>query len=498
MSAAGEMIRIRQAGFTYDGADTPTVTGIDLTVHAGECVVLTGPSGGGKTTVTRMANGLIPHFYEGRLTGSVQVRGLDITQNEPHVFSRMVGSVFQNPRSQFFNTDTDSEIVFGMENAGIPRPEMKRRYADTVRQLDIGHLTGRDIFQLSGGEKQMVACGSVHAMQPDIYVLDEPSSNLDEQAVQRLRQFLKLVKEEGKTILIAEHRLYYLRDIADRVIRMDQGRMKEAWTGRELGAMDDSMREAWGLRSFAPTPLPRVEREARMDGAPLLQVRGLSCGYNRPDRVFRQMSFSLYAGEIVGLLGENGQGKTTLARTLCGLHRQWEGEIWIGGRWTKPRRRQKLCSLVMQDPNYQLFSDSVEEELLLCAREADRPEKERVDGLLRQLSLYTVRGQHPMALSGGQKQRLCVALAAVSPAKILIFDEPTSGLDFCSMRAVAELLQLLAGLGKTIMVISHDYEFLHTACGRFLQMEREGSMLSGEQAGNRKQEKGYASCKQAQ
>lgn len=228
------MIEIDHVSFQYSGAEKENLQDFTLQISKGECVVLTGESGCGKTCVTRLINTLIPHFYEGELKGKISIDGVDTTTIQPHDLSDKIGSVFQNPRSQFFSLDTDSEIVFGMENKGIPYQTMLQRYQQTIQELHIEKLQNRNLFDLSGGQKQTIAFASVYALNPDIFVLDEPSSNLDPDAIQELRRLLLLIKAQGKTIIVSEHRLYFLNGIADRIVLMELGKMKKVWTAKEF------------------------------------------------------------------------------------------------------------------------------------------------------------------------------------------------------------------------------------------------------------------------
>lgn len=462
------MIELEKASFMYEGAEAAALQGVSLRVRPGECVVLTGASGCGKTTVTRLVNGLIPHFYAGEVSGRVLVAGKPVADAQPHELSPLVGSVFQNPRTQFFNTDTTSELVFGMENAGLPHNEMHARYGDTVRDLQLEALTGRDIFALSGGEKQRIAFGGVYAMSPLAYALDEPTANLDAQAVAHLRDALLHVKSQGRAILLAEHQLAYLRGVADRIVLMKDGRIAGEWPAEDFAALSDNALADLGLRSFRESPIPALG-DYRAPTTTAIEIRGLCARYGDRE-VLSGFEFGAGKSEIVGITGANGKGKTTLARTICGLHRESGGQILFSGKALPPKKRSRHAYLVMQDPNYQLFSDSVGGELRLNAM--GKPPPEKLEHVLQRLELEAYRERHPLSLSGGQKQRLAIALAALSPADILLFDEPTSGLDYGNMRRVTQMLEWLAERGKTILVISHDRELLTMGCHRVVGLEQ--------------------------
>ena len=462
------MVELEQVSFRYEEMETEALRNISLKVDRGKCVVISGNSGCGKTTVTRLINGLIPSFYPGELSGTIKIDGEDISGREPHELAAQIGSVFQNPRTQFFNTDTDSEIVFGMENCGIPYEEMHCRYEQTVKNLNLENLCGRDIFALSGGEKQQIAFGSIYALSPEIYVLDEPSANLDRIATLRLRNLLLQLKNSGKTLLISEHRLYYLRDVADQIALIHEGRLTGVYDMNNLSALSVETLNRMGLRTLRDIEISASSTNCHAK-TPALEIRNLSVKRGKKT-VLKNINISADYGEIVGIIGENGIGKTTLARTVCGLMKEKTGDIYFAGQLMNIRMRKQFAFLVMQDPNYQLFSDSVVGEMALTAS-GEIPNSEDVQRILSSLELTSVWDRHPLSLSGGQKQRLCIALAALSPAQILFFDEPTSGLDFENMNRVAKMLKELSKK-KAIIVTSHDNEFLNLACTRIISLSR--------------------------
>lgn len=463
------MIELKDVSFRYEGAKDQALSHVSMVVQKGECMVLTGLSGCGKTTITRLINGLIPDFYPGELNGSIFVDGENIAEKQPHELSAMVGSVFQNPRTQFFNTDTDSELVFGMENSGVAYEEMHRRYDHTVQDLQLQKLCGRDIFALSGGEKQSIAFGSIYALSPEIYLLDEPSANLDRQAIMRLRDILLKLKDMGKTLLISEHRLYYLRGVADRVALVEQGVITEIHPWEALENWTDETLHQKGLRSIRDTTIEFSGPPLRAH-TPVLAIRNLTA-VRKKNVIFEHVDLTVSEGEIVGITEPNGFGKTTLARIVCGLMKEKSGSVLLGGTPARAPLRKRSAFLVMQDPNYQLFSDSVEHELKLTIhREA--PQEAAITEVLQDMDLEEMRERHPLSLSGGQKQRLCIALAALSPAKLLIFDEPTSGLDYRNMQRVAGMIRKLADDKRAVLVISHDNEFLNMTCTRIISLSK--------------------------
>ena len=460
------MISIDRVSFGY-GEAQETLSQVSAAIAPGECVLLCGASGCGKTTVTKLINGLIPAFTPGcRLEGRVEVDGLDPGTTPMYELARKVGSVFQNPKSQFFNLDTDSELAFGLENEGRPPEEIRKRVSDTVDALHLQELQARNIFSLSGGQKQLLAFGSVYAMGPEIFVLDEPTANLDQDAIARLHDQIAGLKRQGRTVVIAEHRLYFLTDLIDRVLYLRDGVLERTFTRKQFFALTDGEREALGLRTLIPAgcTLPAAAPAGAKEG---LSVEGLTCAYRKEPPVFQALSFSARPGEVVAITGPNGVGKTTLSRCLCGLIREQAGQIALNGRPLNRKERQKAAFCVMQDVNHQLFSDSVWGECRMSA--PDAPDSS-LKGVLDSLHLLPFRERHPMSLSGGQKQRLAVATALLSEKPILIFDEPTSGLDYARMVEVSGVIRSLAQQGRIVLVVTHDQEFLQRACDRVLRL----------------------------
>ncbi|MGO5065959.1 ABC transporter ATP-binding protein [Clostridium sporogenes] len=458
------MLKVNDVTFNYVGKESRGIFDVNLDVNKGECILLCGKSGCGKTTITRLINKLVPYFYEGNLKGNLTIDDHKIEKLDMYEVSEKVGSVFQNPRSQFFNVDTDSEISFGMENLSYPREVIKERLKKTTKDLNIENLLNRDIFKLSGGEKQKIAFASIYAMSPEVFVLDEPSSNLDAKAIEELRRNISLLKKQGKTIVISEHRLYYLKDLVDKVVYMDKGYIKNIYSREKFNELSIEERYKMGLRAIDLSKVKMSIKESKFKSEDVLEIKNVSLRYNK-NNVLQNVSFKVKRGEVIGIIGGNGAGKSTFSRTLCGLNKKYDGDFYFNGHKVDNKSRLKLSYMVMQDVNYQLFAESVLNECKFGIKDAD---EELVETTLKELGLYGYRNVHPNTLSGGQKQRLAVAVSIVCKKEILIFDEPTSGLDYNSMVQVSRLINKLSDMGKIVFIVTHDYEFVSQVCNRVI------------------------------
>ena len=466
------MIKIDHISFSYgeENENTGGVRDIDLNIEDGQFVVLCGESGCGKTTITRLINGLIPHYYEGQMAGEVWVNGEKVSEQPLYDTAAVVGSVFQNPRSQFFNVDTTSEITFGCENLGQPEKDIRERFAKTVRDFRLEKLMDRNIFHLSGGEKQKIACAGVSIMEPDVLVMDEPSSNLDAASILDLRKILAFWKSQGKTIIVSEHRLYYLRGLADRFIYLAEGQVSRDYSAAEFEQLTEQQRSNMGLRTFAlerllPPVLPQQEKTA-------LALHNFRFAYKNEPETLHIMDCEIPTNRIVGIIGNNGAGKSTFSRCFCGLEKRC-GEIVWNGRKYRPKDRLSTCYMVMQEVNHQLFTESVLDEVLISMEEENQ---ERAEEILNRLDLLAFKDRQPMSLSGGQKQRVAIASAIASKRSILFFDEPTSGLDYRHMKEVANVLRQVRDAGITVYVITHDLELILDCCTDIIHLE-DGSVI---------------------
>jgi len=461
------MIELNNCSFLYQNADTAVVKNLNLHIKSGECIVLCGKSGCGKTTITRLLNGLSPEYFSGELTGNCTTFGLEAGKSKIEDYVPIVGSVFQNPKTQHFNIDTTAELAFPCENMGMASEDIRKRVYENSRDFGIEYLLNRNIFNLSGGEKQKIAFGTACMLNPRLLVLDEPTSNLDYKAIDDLHEMIVKKKEEGVTIVIAEHRLAWLVDVADRFCYFENGELVEQWSSDEFQSIPSERLQSLGLRSanleeFRKKTFEKSKIDCLNSNA-IITIDQLDIGYNKKSPVKQIEKLHISKGEIVGLMGHNGCGKSTFAKTLCGLIKPLRGTILP----KKEKERLKQSFMVMQDVNYQLFSDSVREEVLLGAKYPEMCEE-----VLEALRLSEMADRHPMSLSGGQKQRVAIASAILSGKDLILLDEPTSGLDYYHMTKVAQLLEFLKQQGAAVLVITHDEELAAGWCDRVIDISK--------------------------
>ena len=494
------MITIKNLSFQYSTEEELVLKNINLSVHQGECILLCGKSGCGKSTLLKIINGIIPEFYQGKITGSVEVAGMNPFETEIYKISEKVGSVFQNPKTQFYTTNTTDEIAFALENYGLERAKIQKRLQEVQETMHISGLMDRNIFALSGGEKQKIAIAAVYALNPEIFAFDEPSSSLDMDSMLELSKLMEQLKEEGKTIIIAEHRLWYLKKLVDRAVYLENGKITKEYSMEEMQNLSEEERCRTGLRhtdfpgdspawkersaimlsasekhtdiekrSFV-SHLFKVERRdsvvKRDSSGNALELEIKDLLYKRKERtIFKIDRLGFERGKIVGIVGKNGMGKSTFAKVVCGLARQTTGEICKNNKGISVPKRRKNSLLLMQEINNQLFTDSVYDEIRLTSA---FKEEEQLCTCMADMQIDQLKEKNPHSLSGGQKQRVIILSALLSRKKILFLDEPTSGLDYASMKVVAKNIKKFKAEKKLILIISHDMEFLEEVCDRVL------------------------------
>ena len=466
------MVELKNVSFRYGSENAEcmyasSLKNIDLTVKTGECVLLTGPSGCGKTTILRLINGLIPHFYPGALSGNILIDGGSVKERELYDTALIIGTVFQNPRTQFYNVDTTGELAFGCENRGLPEQEIYTRIDRTVAHFRMASLMDRNIFRLSDGEKQKIACASVNVSEPKIILLDEPSANLDYTATLMLRELILRWKAEGKTIIAAEHRIAYLWDIIDRAVVLRDGEIVREFTGNGKEELTQNQLIQMGLRTTVMESPAEMQMDSFREGDRPITLRNFHFAYHGEKKNIVDIPIlQIAAGQITAIVGANGAGKTSFLNCLCGLEKRCKGTLEYEGKLYDSKSRKKLCFMVMQDTGNQLFTESVLDEVLISLKKGTANEKETAMEIIRNLDLADFADRHPQSLSGGQKQRLAIACALASGRDLLLLDEPTSGLDYAHMKETAALLEKLRSMGTTILVVTHDSELIRACCTR--------------------------------
>ena len=492
------MIDVASLSFSYvselTGDRVEALKDVDLSADAGSLTLVCGASGCGKSTLMKALTGLVPQMTPGELDGVVSINGRNLADVALTDVGHLCSSVFQNPRTQFFCDTVAEELAFCGENYGRERATLRQQSERAAKLMGISHLMERKLTTLSGGQLQKVALACALASGAPVLLADEPTSNLDPAAISEVRAALKVLKEQGLTIVVVEHRLHFLRGLADQVLLMESGRVTRRWNGAEFFSMGQAQRRSLGLRTLVDPGPPetwvgqvkegrqekqtgrqekQVGRQENREATPSqvrLSCRGLSFAYG-VNPVFEGLDADFPAGQITCIAGANGVGKTTLVRVLCGLAAPSSGSISMDGVPASRKTRRSACALVMQDTGRQLFSDTLAGELTIGASHASGQSGEQ---LLADFDLANLGERHPLSLSGGQKQRLVIAAARATGRPIVILDEPTSGVDARHLDSITATLRRIADEGAAVVVVTHDGEFAAACADRLITLTATG------------------------
>ncbi|MGI6066080.1 MAG: ABC transporter ATP-binding protein [Bacillota bacterium] len=474
------VVDIKELSFTYNGSHYPALDRINLKVHRGEFLTISGASGCGKSTLALCLAGFIPYAFAGKMEGSVRIEGKDTKDYPAGGLSGIVGLVQQDPEAQLCTLTVRDEVAFGPENLCFPPAEIRERVSFALDAVGARDLLERQVHTLSGGEKQRVAIASVLAMTPSLLILDEPTANLDPSCTgEVLRTLEKLRKDHDISIIVIEHRLERLLPITDLLLFMEKGRITRTITPQEYQELSDSKGRAFAGPSEERSQLFCDKKEG---SAPLLSVENLSVSYEEKE-ILAQINFKAYPGETIALMGDNGSGKTTLLQVLLGVIKPGAGKIYLDREnitKLKVSRRAHDMGLSFQNPNHQIFENTVFKEALLpslfLSKEAPELIQGKIDLLLENFGLNQYRNKNPFTLSLGEKKRLTlISVLAYSP-KVLILDEPLVGQDSERIDLLVNALREHRAQGGLTLMVCHEPNVVVSCCQRVLFLEK-GKLL---------------------
>lgn len=496
-----EIIKIEDLSFQYPTAEHKALDGVNLTIHSGEFIVICGESGCGKTTLLRLLKReLAPH---GKIEGKIFFRQMEQKNLDDRTAAKAIGYVMQNPEHQIVTDKVWHELAFGLENIGCPKEVIRRRVGEMASYFGIGEWFRRNTNELSGGQKQLLNLASVLAMQPEVLILDEPTSQLDPIAASDfLATLWKLNRELGLTILLAEHRLEEVYSMADKAAVMERGKILLYDTPKQVGtrlknefrdhpmclAMPSAFRIYNGVLADGICPLTvregseflrshfnnqirqpdyhRTENQTKSQET-VLELKKVCFRYRRdlPD-VLENVGLQVYKGEIVCILGENGSGKTTLLHTITGQNKIYRGKISIFGKklkeYTGKTLFRKNLALLPQDPQTVFLKSTVYEdykEIMKPMGYSEKEMQEEIKNVVELLDIADLLNQHPYDLSGGEQQKAAFGKILLLQPRLLLMDEPTKGLDAFFKKNLEEIFRVLKNRGMTLVLVTHDVEF---------------------------------------
>ena len=523
----GELIRFDHVSYTYPGADDPAVDDVSLSINEGEIVLITGPSGAGKTTLCSMLNRIVPESYGGDISGKIFIEGADISQYTIGQMAFISGLLFQDPSGQLTSATVGDEIAFGPENKELSLDKINSLLDEYIGYVNMQKFIKRPPQALSGGQQQSIVYASVLAMEPEIYILDEPTSNLDPLGSDLVFRLMKKVAtDKKKTAIIVEHKLEKIIDMVDRIIIMDKGKIAFNGTpkdvlshykelsqiGVEVPQIDqviNRINEEKGyklpapitlsegvneLKSILPEKLPvdamqavgRTFKEPRKFDKPIIEVKDLHFYYNPEVEILHGINMDIYDGEFLSIVGQNGSGKTTIVKTFNGLHKPTGGSVIVKGVDTKNATVAKLSRSVgycFQNPDHQIFSSVVRDELTYGPKNVGMPQEEIdkiVDEVAKMIGIEDILDENPYNLSKGQRQQIAVAAILTMQPDVIVVDEPTTGQDPRQSHQMMDMVKKLnTDYGKTIVVITHDMSIAAEYSDRIITMHNGTIIAQG-------------------
>ena len=484
-------IEIENLRFTYPSRKIPTLLDITTRVPCGAFVLLTGPTGCGKSTLLRTLNGLIPHASAGTLTGSVRLNGQDIATQRLATTCQQVSLLFQNPDDQLFCTLVEDEVAFGLENLGFPSEKIKDRIAFALKQVGLTGFASRQISSLSGGEKQRVALAAICAMQPQVLLLDEPTSHLDPKGSRDILGIVKHLNSEiGITVVLATHRTKEVAPLCDHVWLMEHGRLcldlpkadafQDATPYQRLGVQVPQAEKS--ITSSLKCPSNTLQQDT------LLYIQNLYFRYPNTDKdAVCEISCEVPRGEVVAIMGANGSGKTTLIHLMAGLLRPSAGEVRIDGKLCNRMKLHQLAGkvgIVFQNPDLLLQAENVRDEVAFGPKNLKFPTKtleDRIGKTLTRFDLQHLSSEAPYALSRGQRQRTAVAATFSLHPDLFLLDEPTTGQDAQHLhRLMDELCDEIQQENKTLIFATHDTDLTLKYADRILLLHDGAVIYDGD------------------
>jgi len=466
------VIELHDVHFRYPDSDW-VLKGIDLAIGRGEYVLVCGANGSGKSTLGFLLNGLIPHFVNGEMTGSVLVEGSDTRHLNVADLASSVGLVLQNAEAQLFHSTLADDIAFGLEASDLKPAQIDAKVAQVAAALHIEHLLERSPTELSGGEKRLASIAAALALEPSIVILDEPFSDLDPEGVALVRNELRHIRRSGKTVVIIEQRLESAINEATRCLLLEAGEI----------SFDGSPKQAVAIlyEKRLISRYPERRRRPASDKGFMLTVQGLHSRRSGKE-ILNDVSFEIKTGESVAVIGPNGAGKTTLLKHFNGLLRPSKGSLRVSGEEIGRKRTHRLAAQVglsFQNPNDQFFKTSVREELMVGPEMLERVDEEWIENVCGVFQLNELFDRSPYHLSEGEKKRVALASILVMKPRLVVLDEPTVGQDGQFKEALVHFLRFLEECGLTLVIVTHDLEFARATTDRWIALHNGRIVADG-------------------